>query len=229
MTIGIYHLHFEGLEDWPYIGKSINIEKRYARHCWELNNSASSRMMLEAYRVTNGLPILNILEECLISELNPKEILWIHEFNSVHNGLNLTDKESFSSIGEDSFNSKVSNETVISIMMDITNTNRLLTDIAVKNNTTISIVNSIKTGSSHSWLKELYPKEHSEMLNKSMLGMWDAQHQGITYPKIVSPTGEVFEVTNVQKFSREHNICNSSLHQLLTGKRKSANKWKLAA
>ncbi len=230
MTIGIYHLHFEGLEDWPYIGQSVNIEKRYTKHCWELTHSISNRMMLEAYSITGTFPKLTIIEECMSCVLNEKEVLWINEFNSKNTGLNLTDKVDTLAIGEDRFNSKVSNSTVVSVMLDILNTNLLLKDIAAKYSTTINIVNSIKNGTNHTWLKEQFPYEYSAMLDKSRLGIWDAQHQGIIYPNIVSPEGTVFEVTNVQKFSREHGLNNSSLHQVLTGKRKSCNKWtRLAA
>ena len=51
---------------------------------------------------------------------------------------------------------------------------------------------------------------------------------GIEYPKIKSPAGDVFEIDNLSNFARIHNLNKSSLHQLLTGKRKSCSKWKLA-
>lgn len=42
----------------------------------------------------------------------------------------------------------------------------------------------------------------------------------------VSPSGEVVEVTNLSKFSRENGLSNGKLSALLNGKRKSHKGWK---
>jgi hypothetical protein len=229
MTIGIYRLRFNTLEDWPYIGQSSNIEQRYVCHKSELKHGKSNYMLLEAYNITNSYPLLDIIEICTVSELTEKEIFYIKKYNSYKNGLNITDKVVNNGRGQDHFRSLVSNEDIIKLLHYLVNNpNKLLTDISKELNIPIAIIKSFNKGRNHTWIGEIYPEEYDKMINISRLGLWDAKRQGIKYPRVISPQGEVYTIENLQKFCRDHNVNNSSLHQLLTGKRKSANKWKLA-
>jgi hypothetical protein len=47
--------------------------------------------------------------------------------------------------------------------------------------------------------------------------------------KLVSPKGEVIEVTNYSKFSRENGLSNGKISMLVNGKRKSHKGWTLYA
>lgn len=229
MTIGIYKLEFAGLEDWPYVGQSIDIERRYIHHCYDLKAERSNHMLQEAYKISQSDPRLIILEITKVHSLDTREMHWISALDSVNSGLNLTNKVGTSGRGENNLNSVISNKVVEEIfLMIVNNPNKLLTTIAAEYNIDKSIVNAISKGYNHKWIQEKYPAEYSIMLAQSRLGLWDAEHQGIHYPLIKDPNGILYKVTNVQKFAREHGISNSSLHQLLTGKRKSCSKWKLA-
>lgn len=229
MTIGIYRLYFSSLEDWPYIGQSSNIEQRYICHKSELKHNKSNYMLLEAYNITNSYPLLDIIEVCTVSELTEKEIFYIKKYNSYNNGLNITDKIVNNGRGEEHFRSLVSNQDIVKLLHCLVNNPyKLLIDISKELNIPVGIVKSFNKGVTHTWVKEIYPEEYNEMLSISRLGLWDAKRQGIKYPKVISPQGEIHTIDNLQRFCRDHNINNSSLHKLLTGKRKSASKWKLA-
>lgn len=229
MTIGIYKLTFKDLEDWVYIGQSSNIEVRYSIHCSNLKLGKSNYLMQEAFEISKEFPILEIIEEVDLSELNNRESYWINYYNSVSLGLNLTDKVDVRGRGEDNFNASINNLTAENIFLEIVNNpKKLLIEISKEFNSTIAIVNSIAQGKTHTWLQEKYPSEYVSMLMQSRKGLWDAEHQGIKYPPIKDPYGNIYNITNLQKFAREHNLNNSSLHQLLKGKRKSCSKWVLA-
>lgn len=227
MTIGIYKLEFIDLEDWPYVGQSINIEQRYQNHCSSLERREANHMMQEAYDIS-GKPSLSILEILKIADLDSREQFWINKLDTVNNGLNLTSNVIRAGRGQDGFNSKISNKKIIEAMKYILlNPTKLMTEISKTLKVPLSILNGLVYGRNHGWLLEEYPEEYLEMISQSRVGLWDAEHQGISYPDILSPEGIKYKVTNVQKFSREHKISNSSLHQVLTGKRKSCSKWTL--
>ncbi len=86
MTTGIYKLNFIGT-DKVYIGKGTNIESRLARHINLLKNNSHSRKMNAAY-AEFGTPIMEILCECSIEELNSFENETIEIYSSVNNGFN---------------------------------------------------------------------------------------------------------------------------------------------
>jgi len=72
MTIGIYRLRFNTLEDWPYIGQSSNIEQRYVCHKSELKHGKSNYMLLEAYSITNSYSIIRYYRDMYSIRTNRK-------------------------------------------------------------------------------------------------------------------------------------------------------------
>jgi hypothetical protein len=229
MTIGIYKLIFSGLEDWPYVGQSSNIEQRFHGHCSDLKHGKSNFKMQEAYAMS-GLPSHYIVEECSIEQLNSREIFWIKRLNSVDNGLNLTDKCVNNGFGEENFRSKYSNSVIENVFFTIVNNpDKNLKEIATIVGLEHSILASISSGYNHTWLKEKYPSEYEVMLKQSRRGLNTAKYQGIEYPAIKSPDGHVYNITNLQKFCRDHDLQPSCIHGVLHGNRKSHKKWKLAA
>ena len=229
MTIGIYKLIFPLLEDWPYIGQSSNIEIRYTGHCSALKLGKSNFKMQEAYELC-GNPNLEILEECKIEDLSSREIYWIKEFNSVNNGLNLTDKCVNGGHGEDSFKSKYSNNLIeTAFLYIVANPDKNLKEISRITGITRESLSSIRRGSTHLWLKEKYPKEYDIMSHQSRRGLNNAIYQNIEYPPVCSPDGLIFNIINLQKFCRENDLNSSCMHGVLHGNRKTHKKWKLAA
>lgn len=93
MTVGIYK--FTNLVNGKkYIGQSKCIERRYKDHINRAynNDNNNNKQLYKAIR-KYGLKNFNfsIIEECLIEELNDKEIYWIkHENSLTPNGYNIT-------------------------------------------------------------------------------------------------------------------------------------------
>lgn len=229
MTIGIYKLTFKGLEDWPYVGQSQNIEERFIAHKSSIKLGKSNYKMLEAYEISGELPEFSILEICAIDSLDEKEIFWIKTLDSINNGLNLTDKVINKAYGQENFNSRFTDCDIESGFLFICD-NLHLSNKQLANTTGLSeaVVCGILHGSLHVWLKDKYFDKYSELVNRSIKRTNSAKKLGVTYPKILSPQGNVYEVENLSEFAREHNLNKSSLHQVLTGKRKTCSRWKLA-
>ena len=71
MTCGIYKLNFNNTEK-VYIGQSIDIESRFSKHKSALSRGVAAPK-LQAAHTLYGIPNLEILTECAISELNSYE------------------------------------------------------------------------------------------------------------------------------------------------------------
>lgn len=88
--IGIYKFTSK-ITGLSYIGQSIKIEDRYNQHLTKMLNESENSKWYQALR-EQGIDNFefSILEECHPSELNMREIYWIAEFDSYHNGYNST-------------------------------------------------------------------------------------------------------------------------------------------
>ena len=81
MTTGIYCLKFSSGK--YYIGKSINIEARYATHISKLKNGvASIKLNKEYVECAYNLPELLIIEECTMLVLAKMESWYYNECSS---------------------------------------------------------------------------------------------------------------------------------------------------
>ena len=230
MTIGIYMLTFEGIEEWPYVGQSQNIEDRYIAHKSSIKLGKSNFKLLEAFNISNSIyPKLTILEECLSTDnLDEKELHWIRKLDSINNGLNLTDKIINKAYGEGNFNSKFSNKVISDAFLFICNNLHLSNkQLSIATNTSVSVVTGIIDGHIHLWLKDVFPDKYHALINRDIKRVNCAKKQGIIYPQVISPEGVIYTVDNLSEFAREHDLNKSSFHQVLTRKRKTCNKWKL--
>lgn len=88
--IGIYKFTSK-ITGLSYIGQSIKIEDRYNQHLSNIQNEQKNSKWYQALR-EQGIENFefSILEECHPAELNMREIYWIAEFDSYHNGYNST-------------------------------------------------------------------------------------------------------------------------------------------
>lgn len=79
------------LNNKVYIGQSKDIHNRWIRHKSELNNNKHINNHLQNAWNKYGEDcfLFIILEECLESELNDKEVYYINKFDSMENGYNL--------------------------------------------------------------------------------------------------------------------------------------------
>lgn len=139
--IGIYKIE-NLLNHKCYIGQSKNIEKRLNRHKNEPFNPDSHSYDYPLYRAIRKYGIENfsfeVLEECLVSELNEKEIFYIKKYDTFYNGYNQT-------LGGDT-TSKVEKEKIIGIINDLKRSNMFHHEIAKKWGISTEMVQGINTG-----------------------------------------------------------------------------------
>ena len=93
MSIGIYKIQNK-INGHIYIGQSKNIEARIRSHInssFNANDKDYNMIIHKAIRKYGEKNFTyEIVEECLLSELNEKETYWINYYNSFHNGYNAT-------------------------------------------------------------------------------------------------------------------------------------------
>ena len=93
MTCGIYKIQ-NRINGDCYVGQSINIEHRWARHKTIGKNYNVNYINIALYKAFYEFGIENfdfsIIEICNKEKLNEREIYWIKYFNSFKNGYNMT-------------------------------------------------------------------------------------------------------------------------------------------
>lgn len=230
MTIGIYALRFIGT-DKVYIGQAYNIEgKRYSTHLRSFKNKTAAKKLLRGY-LEFGIPTIEILCKCSIEELNELEDKYIEKYSAVNNGFNThkSSKDTPHGVGEDSGNSKYSNEQIVKVFFLLINLKDYTHTIINKlTGVSIDVIKGISSLKSHQWLKELYPEEYGILIKNKGTKNGSAKERGIIYPPIKDINGNIFNVENVNKFAREYNLDSSTLCKVLNGKAKSHKGWKLA-
>lgn len=84
--IGIYKITDKDNPAIFYVGKSNNIERRFAEHIQKTYNQ--SRIPFDGYIDERGKDAFNyeVLEECLIDELSSKESYWIDKLDATKSG-----------------------------------------------------------------------------------------------------------------------------------------------
>jgi len=162
---GIYALYYldEGL---VYVGQAQNIQKRYTEHLNSLKRNKHANFKLKKAYDTYGTPKLHILEECDIDELHDKEKMWTAEFDSINSGLNIVEA-GVSGWGINSSQSKYTKIAVLKVFSLLTTTNLANIDISKKIKVSLRLVESIRNGYSHTWLKEAYPERYKLLKNKT--------------------------------------------------------------
>lgn len=141
-TTGIYKI--ENLKNnLVYIGQSVNIKKRWAKHLSTSQNSNDKSYNNPLYRAIRKYGLENfsfeIIEECSINELNEKEKYWIAYYNSFFKGYNLT-------LGGDGSGTKEKKEKIISVIKDLETTSLTQKEISLKNSISEEMVQGINTG-----------------------------------------------------------------------------------
>ena len=108
--IGIYKITNK-INNKSYIGQSINIKERWTQHKrYPVKNSKYPLYLaFEKYGLKNF--DFSILEECLIGELDDKEIFYISLFDTYKNGYNQT----LGGSGSPGISIKISNEDLLEI------------------------------------------------------------------------------------------------------------------
>ena len=166
--IGIYSLFFEQEDNQYYIGKSTDINYRYWIHCRDLRLNVHHNYKLQKlYKKYKVMPELFILEKVdQIENLSRKEIEWIEKVDSYNNGLNLTGGGEGAGYGHTSPSSLYDEDTYITILFMLVNSEYSKEEIARELDVSPSVVTSISLGASHKHLSIQFPLEYKKMLDK---------------------------------------------------------------
>lgn len=223
MAIGIYKLDFSNTSK-VYIGQSNNIEKRWISHISCMRLGKSSPKLQEAYTIY-GSPTYEILCECSLEELNSLEVEAISLFDSFNNGFNSTPSATGPCLsGELNPSANESNDTYRKILQLLVQKSPSLSkrEIADKCNVTIYSVRHIAALETNIWLKEDMPVEYAKLEQLKSLPFY----RGTEYPMLVSPSGEIFKVTHITNFAKEHGLLQPKVSELMKGTRNIHKGWK---
>lgn len=239
MTIGIYKLTFSN--GAFYIGRSINIEKRFKDHCSHLSRNCSGSPKLQAeYNRLESLPLLDILEEASIDTLSDKEVYWIKLYDAVNKGLNVLIGGTDVLYGDTHPQSKYSNEQIVNVLEYLASDTPIYTHIDIEKLTKVksTTIKDIVCGKGHTWLKEHFPDTYEKMLlvkntRKSVNSMANLNPQAnkktLVYPDVISPNGTVYTIEHLSNFAKEHGLQASNLSHVLSGRRAHHKGWKLCS
>lgn len=229
MTIGIYKLEFKGISK-VYIGQSSNIERRFIGHKQNMQNGTANKKVQAAYDIA-GIPELYILEECSLEELDLKEGRYINLYDSIDNGLNVAEVGNRGLApmhGTTNPSAKYAVEDYYNVLYFLSEPGYSWKEISSLTGVSEYVISHISSLESHGWLEELFPEEYAKVRHiKNSGGRNYAYMQGIFYPKIRGPDGEVFEVKHQTNFAKEHGLSQSKLCEVLHGNRKSHKGWRL--
>lgn len=132
-----------------YIGQSKDIKARWRRHRTAAFAEWSNQYDSHLYRSIRKYGLDNfrfeVIEECLIADLNDRESYWIKYYNStdINNGYNMTIEASASGTYQ-----KLNPQAVKDIREALLNSEILLKDLAKKYNVTAEAITDINQGHS---------------------------------------------------------------------------------
>jgi hypothetical protein len=229
-----------------YIGQSINIETRYLSHISNILCNKSSKKVLAAY-LQYGMPSVEILIECRQEELNKYENEAIEIFDSFNNGFNSLETAEEMPKWKNKLKGEVNgaaiynNQQILDAVKLMCNPNLTLYKIAKLVSVKYATIRKISQGKQHLWIMEQYPELWSQMqlaradravLNSKSIGevfkhKFSAKSQGINYPQVISPTGEVHTIDNLNEFCRTNQLERTNFRNMLNGKRQTCRQWKV--
>lgn len=245
MTCGIYVLRFKDT-DKVYVGQSINIEARYKSHITNLRTNNSSSKLQEAYSIY-GVPAIEVILECEEHELDTNENEAIQIFDSFNNGFNSLEtaeempKWKNQLVGEEGTTAIYTNKQILEAIHKMTDASLSLVEISELTGVNYATLRKISQGLQHRWVREKYPDlwetvqatrakrivNNTAIRTELLKSRFCAEAQGIEYPRVVSPTGEVFTIKNLSEFCRVHELQRTNFRRVLQGQRNSHNGWKV--
>jgi predicted transcriptional regulator len=226
-TSGIYILYWD--IDRPYIGQTVNFNKRAQSHLNALRrNDHVNYKITREYSLYNSQPNIELLLPCSTTELDMYEEWLIEEFDSINHGLNIISGGYSVGKGVNNSMSEYSEHQILEACKLLQNLDLSYADISkitgIKRHTLGKIVN----GKQHVWIKENHPDIWKNIEGTSKLRFSKSvsgSRSGQEYRKIKSPEGIIYTVINTLQFSKEHNLPNANLNQVLSGKRNSVLGW----
>lgn len=238
MNSGIYALYWEKT-DLIYIGQSQDLIRRKKEHFKEILARTHSNYKIQKAYIEYGLPEFIILEYCYISQLNELEIYWQKEFNSLSSlDIVVAGQVGYGPYSNASKYSKITVLKVFSLLFknDLKSSSKIAVKCRLPENS--SLVEEIRNGGSHLWLKEVYPIQYAKMrsINYRSQATWGTLHRDVPYPLLISPDGlkvSVDEsVTNTAKLIQDGyypedsvEVIRKGISRVLSGSRKQWRGW----
>lgn len=227
MSVGIYFIEINSLY---YIGQSVNIEKRFSEHKRLLNlNKHNNYKVQKEYnkRITFSM---GILETCLSSELDALEVIYITEFNSIEDGLNLM-QGGDAARGVQASNSKHTREQLIESLLLLADPNNKMVDISNITGVSRATLCHITKGKAHVWLMEEFPEIYDKvqiaLRKRPTISATKAPKWFTVVPfKVENKTlGIVEEITVIKDFARKYGVSPSNISSMKTGRANSVKGW----
>lgn len=229
MDCCIYILYWD--IDYPYIGQTnrkLNIRARAHFNALKRGDHCNYKLQ-DIYRNKGTLPNIEVLQVCYESELDYLEELYISDFDSINNGLNIISGGYSVGRGVNNSSSKYSRESLIQAFELLVNINNSFKDITKITGIPKDTLTKINTGIQHTWLHEEFPELWNTIKNIPSKSRYSSSasaiKQGKQYRDILSPDGIRYSVSNTLEFSNKHNLSNGNLCQVLLGKRRSVSGW----
>lgn len=160
MSAGIYVLMFP-TTDRVYIGRSSNIEDRFARHTSALYNNTHHSAKLQAYfnSTKSDMTYEVLVIEPDIAKQILLEIDYIHEFDAYISGFNMTPGGEVVGSGYMSSNAKYSRAQYVEVFTLLAYTTKTSTEISEITGVSPAVIHNIASGRRHTWLQEEYGLE----------------------------------------------------------------------
>lgn len=239
MTIGIYALYWEE-QDLIYIGLSQDIEGRYKEHLYNLRECKHTNYKVQNTYNLHGIPTLFIVEKCPLYKLNDKEVYWTKEFDSLNsnNGLNIVEAGQVG-FGTSSNSSKYSKHKILKVFSLLYRTTLSHPEIStIVKQIPEHLISDIARGSSHLWLKDMYPTQYLIMRDnikkRMILNRSNALTRDIKYPEMLSPEGNVYKVNiliefckSIPELSLNLETSRKCIGMVLHGSKPSYKGWRL--
>lgn len=223
MKAGIYCIYYNTDNNKYYIGRTICFNRRFTTHMRMLKKGTHHNCSLQKDYYIYGDPIFEIIEQLSNNNmLSSREKFWIKEFDAYTLGYNLTvGGEPGSEPGDKSTRALYNNSVYYNIFIQLATTNLSLKEIAEINNVDISIVRNISAGASHKYFIKEEPILYEQLILRRRSSPVPHSRRAQPYPKLLSPLGEVIEITNATEFANINKLNQSNLSAVLNGKRKS--------
>ena len=222
MTIGIYKLEFSN--NYFYIGRSSNIERRFTDHIRALkNNVHNNKKMQELFLL--GAPSLSIVEVCSITDLVKREQVYLDTyFNDKHNINVQSTSEGFGE-GWKSANCTTPKILILLVFRNLYLTKDSYYTISNKLNVSVSYLQNIAVQKRHLWLQDKYPKLYKKMQYNNTVRLKGSNLSEYT---LVSPSNIHFNFLNIKDFANTQKLCETSVQRVLRGELKyTAEGWRL--
>ena len=193
-----------------YIGQSKNPQNRFKQHINDKKDSAIHNAIKKYGEDNFSFEII----EGPIENYNEREKYWIKLYNSYEEGYNMTPggEEPPITNGEKSCLSKFSDELILSLQLDLINTNINYSELSEKYNIDVSYITKINRGETRNNPQFVYPLSKSDNIAKSK-------------DFLMNITNELLYTTkSIEQLAKDFQVDSLTIYRINLGKQKNCPK-----